>query len=345
MEYALHENFQLEEDIASSASITEFMHDKDARDRLTTGTTWHRQTTMQGLERLHGTPLALTTRTGLEEVPIIHTLWLRHQFKRGIMGSSLAMILSMSLTNVTTFRLEIAPAPLRYFSHWKDLIFQLPHHIRHFPFNIFPRTFLHPIFMNPTAGLPTSLAEKALVEKAHHLVSLCPPAGTNPLNFFQHLRDSQQPEHSSRLAQLCLEVPYDPRGGDSSFQGRINHLLEESAVTARHLPKLEILEIWCHERGKAFVFRYEHDKDQVTITWRASESWINLAEGSIQQWKRVAQKYNVVFSVKELPVLKNAPFCFVGYGDGHIYRKVVYSQLKLRDLVIDPVSLARAEYN
>ncbi|KAF5584090.1 hypothetical protein FPCIR_8781 [Fusarium pseudocircinatum] len=348
MEYALHENFQLAEDLASSPSMAGFMYDKDARDRLATGMIWHSPTTVQGLERLHGTPPVLTTKKDLKEVPIVHTLWIRHQLRRGINGSSLARILRMALTKVTSFRLETAPDPhpqLRYFSDWNSLISKLPHHIRHFSLNIFPRHFFPPLFMNATFGLPTSLTEKALAERAHHLMSLCPPAGTNSLNLIQHLRKSQQLEHGSRLAQLCLEVPYDPRGGASLFQGQINHLLKEAAVTARHLPELKILEIWCHERMKAFVFRYEHEKDQVTITWRTSEDWINLAEGSIQQWQGVAQKYIVVFSVKELPVLRNppSPSWVISYGDGHIDRKVVYSQLKLRDLAIHPVTLARAD--
>ncbi|KAF5989022.1 hypothetical protein FBULB1_1177 [Fusarium bulbicola] len=265
MDYAIHENFQLEEDLASSPSIAGFMDDKDKRDR---GTIWHSPTTVEGSERLHGTALALATREDLKEVPTVHTLWIRHQFKRGITGSTLARILRMALTKVASFRHEISPDP-RYFSNWDSLILQFPPHIRQSSFNIFPRNFSHPYFMDATSGLPT-IDEKVLAEKAHHLVSLCPPPGTNSLNFIQHLRKSPQLEHGSRLAQLCLEVPYNPLGGTSSFQGRINHLLKESALTAQHLPNLKILEIWCHERMKAFVFRYEHEKDQVTITWRAS---------------------------------------------------------------------------
>ncbi|KAF5235732.1 hypothetical protein FANTH_11612 [Fusarium anthophilum] len=202
MEYALHENFQLEEDLASSPGIARFMFDKAAGDRLATGMIRHWPMTVQGLKRLHGTPLTLTTRTDLKEVPIVHTLWLRHQIKRGIKGSSLARILRMALTKVTSFRLETGPDPhpqLRYFSEWNSLILQLPHHIRHFSFNIIPRPFLPRLFTNETFGLPSSLAESA-----HHLVSLCPPAGTNSLDFIQHLRKSQQLEHGSTLAQLCL---------------------------------------------------------------------------------------------------------------------------------------------
>lgn len=348
MDYAVHENFQLEEDLASPPSVAGFIYDKEDKDRLAPGKNWHREMTLQGLERLHGTPLALVTRKSLKEVPIVHTLWIRHQFKRGIKSSSLARILSMALTNVTSFRLETAPdrhPELRYFSDWNNLILQLPHHIRHFSFNLFPRPFFPPYFFftNVVSVLPPSLAEKALAEKAHYLVSLCPPAGTNLLQFIQHLRESQQPEHGSRLAQLCLEVRYDPRDGVSLFQGQIDYLLKESAVTARHLPDLKILEIWCHERMNAFVFRYEHEKDQAVITWRASKDWINLAEESIQQWRRVAQKYNVVFSVKELPVLRNPPSLLISYGDGYINRKVVYLQLKLRNLAVDPVTLACLE--
>ncbi|KAF5689344.1 hypothetical protein FCIRC_1448 [Fusarium circinatum] len=341
MEYALHENFQLEEDLASSPSIARFLYDKAAGERLATGTIWHRPMTVQGLKRLRGTPLALTTSTDLKEVPIVHTLWIRHQFKRGIKGSSLARILRMALTKVTSFRLETGPDPhpqLGYFHDWNSLILQFPHHIRYFSFNIIPRPFLPRLFTNEMSGLPSSLAESA-----HHLVSLCPPAVTNSLDFIQHLRKTQRLEHGSRLAQLCLEVPYDPLRGASLFQGQIDHLLKEAAVTARHLPELKILEIWSYEWMKAFVFRYEHEKDQVTITWRASKDWINLTEGSIQQWRIVAQKYDVVFSVKELPVLRNPPLSLLTSSDGHIRREVVYRHLKLCDLVVDPVTLAILE--
>ncbi|SCO09216.1 uncharacterized protein FFC1_11047 [Fusarium fujikuroi] len=341
MDYAVHENFQLKEDLANSPSVTGFIHAKDARDQRAPGKDWLMQMNLGSSKRLHGTPLELTTGKNLKEVPIVHTLWIRHQFKRGIKSSSLARILRMALTKVTSFRLETTQDP--DFSDLNNLIPQLPHNIRHLSFDIFPRTICHILSINAMSELETYLAEEALAEKARHLVSLCPPPGTNSLHLIQNLRKSQQLEHGSKLEQLCLEVPYNCRGEVLLFQRRINRLLKESAVTAWHLPNLKILEIWCHDRMNAFMFRYEHEKDQVTITWRVSEDWINLAEGSINQWRRVAQKYNVVFSVKELPVLRNPLVWGISYGNGYIDRKVVYWLLKLRDLAIDPVTLARLD--
>ncbi|KAF5967684.1 hypothetical protein FCOIX_11811 [Fusarium coicis] len=342
MEYALHEKFQLEEDVTSPFSVRGFRFAKKARDRLEPGKNWHRQTNVQSWRRLQGTPLELSTKENLKEVPIVHTLWIRHQFTRGIRRSSLIRILDMALTNVASFRLEAVPGRSNrtgYFQDWNNLILQLPSHIRRFSFNVFPRSPIssEDLLRNVAPGLPESLAEKA-----HQLVSLCPPAGTKSLQFIQRLRESQQLEHGSRLAQLCLEVSDETLGkwGDASlFQGLIDHLLRESAVTARHLPKLQILEIWFHKDVNGFLFRYELERDQVTITWRVTEDWINLADGTLEQWRRVAQKYNVAFIVKEQPFLAERLDLDITILYITIDRRTVYRSLKLRDLAIDPVTL------
>ncbi|EXM14373.1 hypothetical protein RAB80_009956 [Fusarium oxysporum f. sp. vasinfectum] len=78
LEYELHDNFQLEEDLESSPSFPEFMDAKEARDLLAAGKNWHRPMAIQGLERLQSTPLKLSTRRNFEQVPIIHTHWMRH---------------------------------------------------------------------------------------------------------------------------------------------------------------------------------------------------------------------------------------------------------------------------
>ncbi|KAF5588635.1 hypothetical protein FPANT_6553 [Fusarium pseudoanthophilum] len=342
MEYALHENFQLEEDVTSPLSVRGFRDAKEARDRREPGKNWHRPTIAQSWQRLQGTPLELSTEEYLKEVPIVHTLWIRHQFTRGIRRSSLIQILDMALTNVASFRFEAVPGRWNrsdYCHEWNNLILQLPSHIRRFSFNVFPRSPLplEALLKNVEPGLP-----EALAEKAHQLASLCPPAGTKSLHFMQCLRESPQLEHGSRLAQLCLEVTDETLGKWGNvplFQGLINHLLRESAVTARQLPKLQILEIWFHKDVNGFVFRYEHEKDQVTITWRVTEDWINLADGTLQQWMRGAQKYNVAFTVKEQPfIAEKLPEDFPILWRP-IDRKTVYRSLKLRDLAIDPVTL------
>ncbi|KAF5641451.1 uncharacterized protein FTJAE_4103 [Fusarium tjaetaba] len=343
MEYALHENFQLEEDVTSPSSVRGFRDVKKARDRREPGKNWHRQTNEQSWQRLQGTPLELSTKENLKEVPIVHTLWIRHQFSRGIRSLSLIRILDMALTNVASFRLEAVPGRWNrrgYFQAWNNLILQLPSHIRRFSFNVFPRSPVssEALLKSVTPGLP-----EALAEKARQLVSLCPPACAKSLNFMQCLRESQQLEHGSRLAQLCLEVTDETLGkwGNASlFQGLIDHLLRESAVTAQHLPKLQILEIWFHKDVNGFVFRYELEKDQVTITWRVTEDWINLADGALQQWRRVAQKYNVAFTVKEQPFLAEQLDFYIATLKIPIDRRTVYLSLKLRDLAIDPVTLA-----
>ncbi|SCO90251.1 uncharacterized protein FRV6_14379 [Fusarium oxysporum] len=323
MEYDLHENFQLEEDLESSPSFPEFMDAKEARDLLAPGKNWHRPMTMQGLERLQGTPLELSTRRNFKQVPII---------------------LHKTLTSVASLRLGTVSGPYIRFHRtsripvdYNNLILQLPHHIRRFSFNLFPRspTEWDILFIDATPALPESL-----VEKAHHLVSLRPPGGMNSLNFILHLRKSQLPqklEHRSKLAQLCLEVPDEAYGDVSLFQEQINRFLRESAVTARHLPKLQILEIWWHDRINACIFRYELEKDQVTITWRVTEDRVTLEGDSIQQWVRLAQKYNVGFSVKKEPFLR------VTRGGMHIDGKIIYRHLKLCDLAADPVTLAYVE--
>ncbi|KLP01954.1 Uncharacterized protein Y057_7798 [Fusarium fujikuroi] len=173
MDYAVHENFQLKEDLANSPSVTGFIHAKDARDQRAPGKDWLMQMNLGSSKRLHGTPLELTTGKNLKEVPIVHTLWIRHQFKRGIKSSSLARILRMALTKVTSFRLETTQDP--DFSDLNNLIPQLPHNIRHLSFDIFPRTICHILSINAMSELETYLAEEALAEKARHLVSLCPP--------------------------------------------------------------------------------------------------------------------------------------------------------------------------
>ncbi|WKT51459.1 hypothetical protein QSH57_016429 [Fusarium oxysporum f. sp. vasinfectum] len=49
LEYELHDNFQLEEDLESSPSFPEFMDAKEARALLAAGKNWHRPMAIQGL--------------------------------------------------------------------------------------------------------------------------------------------------------------------------------------------------------------------------------------------------------------------------------------------------------
>ncbi|CVK94915.1 uncharacterized protein FMAN_13200 [Fusarium mangiferae] len=330
LEYAIHNSLQLEEDLESSLSIRDLIRINTLRRLCDPGKNWHRPKTEKGLSRLQGTPLELSTTKKLKQVPIVHTLWIRHQFYRGIDEKSLVRILRMALTSVVSFRLET-------FGNWISLILQLPHHIRQFSLNLVSRSLGQSNNKHIDGGPEQP---KFLAEKAHHLVALCPPGGMNPLHFIRHLRKSQQYqelEHGSKLEQLCLEIPNTARGDAVSFQSQLNALLEESAVTARELPNLQIMEIWWDNGINACLFRYELEKDQVTITWRVTENWINLTEGSKQQWARVAKKYNVGFSVKR------EPFCEVRRNGMRIDGKSIYRDLKLCDLAVDPVTLAYAE--
>ncbi|TXC02254.1 hypothetical protein FocTR4_00014859 [Fusarium oxysporum f. sp. cubense] len=111
LEYELHDNFQLEEDLETSPSFPEFMDAKEARDLLAAGKNWHRPMAIQGLERLQSTPLELRTRRNFEQVPIVHTHWMRHRFSRGIADSSPARILRKTLTSVASLRLEAVSGP------------------------------------------------------------------------------------------------------------------------------------------------------------------------------------------------------------------------------------------
>jgi hypothetical protein len=107
MEYGLHNRFQLEEDLTSRPSITEFMDTKEFRGMLMPGKNWHRPRAMERLQRLRGTTLKLSTKGNPKPVPIVHTLWIRHQFYRGVGPRSLARLLCKTLVNVASLRLEV----------------------------------------------------------------------------------------------------------------------------------------------------------------------------------------------------------------------------------------------
>ncbi|KAH7240046.1 uncharacterized protein BKA55DRAFT_542643 [Fusarium redolens] len=314
MEYDLHSKFQLEGDLTSQPSITEFMDTKEFRGMLMLGKNWHRPRTMERLQRLRGTTLKLSTKENPKPAPIVHTLWIRHQFHRGVGPRSLARLLCKTLVNVASLRLEVLSSleepqfQGQYDAsediypenppNWNEFILVLPRHIQHFSFNLFSRT---------QTGSEYLRTKECLGE---------PRIGNR-----------------SKLTQLCLQI-----GGDFSedvlrfHQNDINRAVKISAVTVRSLPKFQILELWGCDGINTFMFRYELVKDHVTITWRATEDWITLEGENIQEWAKVAEGYNVGFSAKKEPFLR------VTRGGMHIDGKIIYRHMKLCDLAMNPVT-------
>jgi hypothetical protein len=217
---------------------------------------------------------------------------------------------------------------------WNEFILVLPRHIYHFSFNLFIRTNRGSEYLRTKEVLKLP---KSLAKKAHGLVSLCPPEGTDYLRFIYCLGEPRM-GNTPKLTRLCLQVRGDfDEDLFWSDQDDINRTVKISAVTVRSLPKLRILEIWGCNGINAFMFRYELGKDHVTITWRATEDWVTLEGESIQEWAKLAEEYNVGFSVKKEPFLR------VTRGGMQIDGKIIYRHLKSCDLAIDPVTLAYVE--
>lgn len=115
---------------------------------------------------------------------------------------------------------------------------------------------------------------------------------------------------------------------------KVRRILLDAATTVTKLPKLQIMELWSCENGHAAIFRYETTEalrsGTCEITWRSSWYLTKSRIGAdvIQAWEHAAHKASrqLTFVLDPLP-----PGPYSHYG-------AILRHLKLRDLILDPVS-------
>ncbi|KAI1762197.1 hypothetical protein GGR53DRAFT_428997 [Hypoxylon sp. FL1150] len=115
---------------------------------------------------------------------------------------------------------------------------------------------------------------------------------------------------------------------------RVNDLLEAAGATARNMPNLGTMEIW-HGKGSTHgcIFRFSTDDNSSTITWHST--WeIKLEDRVIDSWKKTVdqntrhENLGVVFEALQLNL---------------VYPASVLSHLKLKDLVVCPISFRQIQ--
>ncbi|UPK97039.1 hypothetical protein LCI18_007974 [Fusarium solani-melongenae] len=112
----------------------------------------------------------------------------------------------------------------------------------------------------------------------------------------------------------------------------VNELLVEVAVAAKHMPKLEMLEIWnCKVRDSAAgIFRYEKPDRAGNIVWQGT--WdLNMSSQVKRAWQEVLIDLDGGRYELGVQVLSLQPEGLVNLGS-------IYSYLKLRKNILDIIS-------
>ncbi|KAK3941888.1 hypothetical protein QBC46DRAFT_340003 [Diplogelasinospora grovesii] len=118
-------------------------------------------------------------------------------------------------------------------------------------------------------------------------------------------------EHLTSLA-LTSKRLIMPQPSSSSWMSRINDLLFAAAVTAKMMPKLEVMEIWNGDKGQAGIFRYvsgsPNESTSAEIVWQGTQQQQHLAlsERVLKAWREVALEHNprcgLSLSVSMIPI-------------------------------------------
>ncbi|KAK3372166.1 hypothetical protein B0H63DRAFT_289401 [Podospora didyma] len=109
----------------------------------------------------------------------------------------------------------------------------------------------------------------------------------------------------------------------------LNKLLEATALAARHMPKLQVLEIWNHKVDEASIFRYKKRADRVGIVSWQSTYEFSMSEETKKAWSEL------VDHVPDLHTVHVTPSETLG---GSFSLSAVLSCLELRDRIVHPVS-------
>lgn len=113
---------------------------------------------------------------------------------------------------------------------------------------------------------------------------------------------------------------------------KVEKLLEEAAIAVTKLPKLQIMELWNCENGHAAIFRYEATERPRTCeliwrsSWYATES--TMGANMMKAWEHTAHALSrqLTLTLDPLP------------PDPYLQNAAILRHLKLRDLILDPVS-------
>ena len=118
----------------------------------------------------------------------------------------------------------------------------------------------------------------------------------------RHLLDDEPRwEHLTSLALtskrfITQEVSLQPSLPSSVWTSRINELLLAAAVTAKMMPKLEVMEIWNGDKMQAGIFRYvsgaPRQIDPAKIVWQGTEPHPVLSDRVLEAWNEVAVQHN-----------------------------------------------------